>query len=321
MVFLHQQAQAHGQLIANARSFLRYEAFLMTVHAPGHSASTLWNAADRVRLDRPIFLVGHARAGSTLLATILASHPDIGPKVITARGSDESVGDLLNYSGHFSAAQAFEQKDVWFRHCGGADIFAHMGNELIRDESFAGCVDAPALQAELTSGFHEARFLSKAPTNTFRIRLLAHLFPSARFVALYRQGEEVVGSWGLRPYGFRKSVRWGEVSTRRLGYKRGIDVFTRKWHETITYGESCKSLVPMLRLTYRQLITNTTAVLERLTSFLELDSSLVLPSGISADRTTAWQTVIPWWWRPYLVAHVSDGNRLVDAIDEEWDRT
>jgi hypothetical protein len=275
-------------------------------------------SVDRARLDRPIFLIGHARAGSTLLASILASHPDIGPKNASPAVSDKSVGALLTYSGHLSAAQAFEQKDVWFRYCGGADVFAHMGNELIRDESFAGCVDGPALQAELTRGFNESRFLSKAPTNTFRIRMLAQMFPDARFVALYRRGEEVVGSWGLRPYGFRRSVRWGEVATRRLGFKRGIDIFARKWHETITYGDSCKSLVPMLRLTYRQLITNTAAVLERLTGFLELDSPLTLPSGMSAERTTAWKAVIPWWWRGYLMARVREGNRLVDAIDEEW---
>jgi hypothetical protein len=269
-------------------------------------------------LDRPIFLVGHARAGSTLLASILAEHPDIGPKPQSAgRDRAHNLEELLQFGVHLHYASQFEQKDVWFAHCGGQDVFTHMGLELVRDDKFAPKVDANLLRHELTRNFNERRFLSKAPTNTFRIKLIAELFPGARFLVIYRKGEEVVGSWGRRPYGFGRRVDWGELRTYRLGYKRGIDIFARKWEETIAYAESCRNSVSMMRLTYNQLTTNTEETLERVTSFLELDSPLRAPGTLARDRDIAWKRVIPFWWRPYLRSRTKHGNSILQRIEHE----
>jgi hypothetical protein len=270
------------------------------------------------RLDRPIFLVGHARAGSTLLAAILAGHPDVGPR--PRRSETVSRGglrSLLQFDTHLRYASHLEQKDVWFDHCGGRDVFTHMGLELVREESYASQVDLPLLVRHLTRDFHQRRFLSKAPTNTFRMRLINALFPEARFIVLYRNGEEVVGSWGRRPYGFGRRVDWGEVKTWRLGYRRGIDVFARKWEETLLYAESCRPHVAMQRLTYRQLVTDPEHTLGRLASFLELDSPIVLPTGLVDDRDASWRRVIPPWWRAHLQSRTLRGNAILADIEAE----
>jgi hypothetical protein len=269
-------------------------------------------------LDRPIFLVGHARAGSTALAAILNAHPDVGPKPPTGVLEDgEFVSSLLDYEAHLCYADQLEQKRIWFSHCGGEDVFTHMGKELVRDESFVASLDRDRLVSELTAEFRQRRFLSKAPTNTFRLRLLAALFPDAKFVVLYRTGEEVVASWGKRPYGFGHPANWGEMRTDRLGYFRGINVFSRKWRETIDYAESCRGAVPMLRMTYRQLVENPRDTLDRLAEFLELESTLVAPPRLEKARVGAWREVIPPRWRPYLRWRCRAGNRVLDRIERE----
>jgi hypothetical protein len=125
----------------------------------------------------------------------------------------------LDYETHLRYADQLEQKRIWFSHCGGEKVFTHMGKELVRDESFAVRLDRERLVSELTAEFRQRRFLSKAPTNTFRLRLLSALFPDAKFVVLYRTGEEVVASWGRRPYavGFRTSrtACFGRTACRR----------------------------------------------------------------------------------------------------------
>lgn len=271
-----------------------------------------------VTLDRPIFLVGHARAGSTALAAILNMHPDVGPKPPTdAVAGGDFVSSLLDYDAHLRYADHLEQKSVWFAHCGGEAVFTHMGKELVRDESFASRIDRDQLVSELTTEFRQRRFLSKAPTNTFRIRLLSALFPEAKFIVLYRTGEEVVASWGRRPYGFGKPVNWGEMRAHRLGYFRGMNVFSRKWRETIDYAESCRETVPMLRMTYRQLVEQTEQTLQRLSVFLELDSPLSLPPNLETGRQGAWREDIPRRWRPYLRFLSRGGNKVLSRIEKE----
>ena len=271
-----------------------------------------------IRLDRPIFLVGHARAGSTALAAILNMHPDLGPKPPTDSCSGgDLISSLLDYEAHLRYAVHLEQKSVWFAHCGGEEVFTHMGKELVRDETFAQRIDLDRLVAELTADFRQRRFLSKAPTNTFRIRLLSALFPDAKFVVLYRTGEEVVASWGRRPYGFGKTVNWGEMRSDRLGYFRGINVFSRKWRETIDYAETCRESVPMLRMTYRQLVEHTEQALKRLSVFLELDSPLTLPPVLETGRQEAWREDIPRRWRPYLRSLCRGGNYVLSCIEQQ----
>jgi len=248
----------------------------------------------RASLHKPVFLVGYARAGSTLLAAILNTHPDIGPKPQVDQGfSERTMSSLLDYTSHLAYSQQLEQKDVWFSHLGGEHVFTHMGKELHLDETHAPRVDRNRLLADLTTKFAQRRFLSKAPTNTFRVRLLNTLFPGAKFIVLYRTGEEVVASWGSRPYGFGCPVDWGQFRVRRLGYFQGIRVFSRKWQETIEAAESCVGAAEILRLTYRQLIQRTDEVLDALTDFLELDSPLRSPERLEVSRLGGRSKVIP----------------------------
>jgi hypothetical protein len=142
-------------------------------HVRGRSSN-----AKTVRFDRPVFLLGPPRSGSTLLFETLAQ----APGVHTVGG--ESHGVIEGISALNTAERGFES------------------NRLL-------AVDAtPEVAAELRSRFAQllrdrdrrppagesVRLLEKTPKNSLRAPFLAEVFPDARFVYLYRDPRQVLGS-------------------------------------------------------------------------------------------------------------------------------
>lgn len=196
-----------------------------------------------LQLDRPIFIVGHARGGSTLLGAIINWHSHVGPRHnILQRYNDINylLENILNPKAHLDYSDYLEQKRVWFDFFPGENVFTHMGKEIVVEHLNLDRVQIRELVSRLTVDFHEKRFLSKAPTNSFRVKIIHRIFLGAKFVALFRSGAEVVSSWGQRSYGFGKPVSWGDEKQKSLSYEKGIKIFARKWYETLEYLESAK---------------------------------------------------------------------------------
>ena len=69
-------------------------------------------------LDRPIFLVGCCKSGTTLLSSLLLQHKDLGPKHRLVRGegsSQDKVQQLLEDHHFNTLAHEVEQKEIWDR--------------------------------------------------------------------------------------------------------------------------------------------------------------------------------------------------------------
>lgn len=265
-------------------------------------------------LDRPIFLVGHARGGSTLLAAIINWHSHVGP-VHDMQRKCNSVNEFLDqvYSPnqHFEYAQFVENKSLWFEYFGGENVFTHMGMELLTEKVTWGEDKICEFKQRLISSFTEQRFLSKAPTNSFRIKAIRQLFPSAKIVAIYRCGESVISSWGQRQYGFGSRVNWGEVKSRKLGYIRGINVFKKKWFETIDYIESVKQECDVYTISYEQLVTNPTATVEELFEFLQLPVENYINFICLKGDPMKWKMSIPSYLHLMTKFITREGNRLI----------
>lgn len=271
-------------------------------------------------LDRPIFIVGHARGGSTALGAIINWHSHVGPKydpISCCETLDDLLEATLSHASHSSYSAQLEQKDIWFDYFPGRDVFTHMGRELIAEDPPSSHLPNAELVARLTSQFRERRFLSKAPTNSFRIKALRKLFPNAKFLALYRRGEEVVASWGKRSYGFGKRVDWGNTHYRRLSYLRGIPLFARKWRETLEYLEDLRREVPICAITYDDLLQSPAATLERVFDFLELPREPYIYDVRLIDRTSGWTRAIPWCYRPLLRCLTRTGNRVLADLEHD----
>jgi hypothetical protein len=264
---------------------------------------------DKTTLHKPIFIVGHARAGSTLLASIIFKHSQIGPKSVNdIVYSHEEIKDVKK---HLLFSEKLEQKNIWFKYFKGKDCFTHMGIEILEKELELNQTQIESLIMDLTKDFKQDRFLSKAPTNTFRLIPILKMFPDSKIIVLLRRGEEVVSSWGNRHYGFGKRVNWGNFKVKRLSYVKGINIFVRKWLEVIKVIEELKDSENLLILTYDDLINKTSNTLNKIIDFSELPYEDYLSKVDLNKPENIKKKHIPFIYRIYLYFKVMNGNKRI----------
>jgi hypothetical protein len=129
----------------------------------------------RATLDRPIFLIGCGRSGTTILGNTLARHPDV---------------TYLN-----------EPRQLWSRVVAEADIWSAQASRnagrLVLDAS--ACTPGRRRSLERvflreTRATGRPRLVEKLPINAFRLGFLGAAFPDARYLVLLRDGIAVARS-------------------------------------------------------------------------------------------------------------------------------
>ena len=237
-------------------------------------------------LNKPIFIVGCARSGTTALSAPVYFHPAVGPKPIPIEqiSLQQFTDNLLDYDKHLAFSEKLEQKKLWFDYFEQQRPFTDMGRELIVETlGAAQKKKRRQLLVALTKGLREDRFLSKAPTNSFRVLAIQELFPDAKFIAIHRNGCDVVNSWGSRPYGFEK-----------MGFQEGIHIFSQKWNETVDYLFAVSKKVDILHLLYEDFVSSPADTLAAVYQFCELDAQAVpYPSLRLQERNFQWREKIP----------------------------
>lgn len=117
---------------------------------------------------RPIFVLGAARSGTTIVADVIATHPHIAywvePKYVWRHGAHGSRHDARD------ASEATPEVARHIRHTFGR--FLHR----------SAC----------------PRFLEKTPSNCFRVEFMHRIFPDALFLHVQRDGRDVAASALLR---------------------------------------------------------------------------------------------------------------------------
>jgi hypothetical protein len=138
-------------------------------------APAYWSA----RLQNPLFVVGVARSGTTLVNDILAFHRDIA---VLSEANDiwDPYGYPWNASNHTFPPDWVDSKayvERWWQ-------------------------EAQPRQQEIRAVFgayqvirRKRYFLNKSPMNTNRIAYLLEIFPDARFIHIIRDGRAVVRSF------------------------------------------------------------------------------------------------------------------------------
>lgn len=129
---------------------------------------------DRSVLNRPVFIIGCGRSGTTALGQMLERHPQLA---------------YLNEPRHIWLYEP--RTDIWTdkarRRRGRLRLTAGDLTAL----AAARIADAFAAEVRLQKA---RRLVEKLPINTFRIGFIAQLFPDALFVHLVRNGIEVARS-------------------------------------------------------------------------------------------------------------------------------
>ncbi|MFX0145833.1 MAG: sulfotransferase [Candidatus Hodarchaeota archaeon] len=149
------------------------------------------------QFDRPVFIIGASRSGTTTLSHLLRLSPELGS---------------LRREGH-NLWLAFHHP----RYSGWTSDSVGPGQVRPGERRF--------VQAYLYSYFPQHRFVEKTPENTFRIPYLLDLFPDARFLVLKRDPCDVLNSlingWRHPTGRFRLYFLPEDLSIPGYGHRRG----------------------------------------------------------------------------------------------------
>jgi hypothetical protein len=233
------------------------------------------------RLDRPAFVIGCGRSGTTILGTVLSRHPDV---------------TYLN-----------EPRDLWIRSLPAADVWsadaARRGGRLT-----LGAADAtPAVRWRLRRAFARAvrrtgrpRLVEKLPINTFRLAFIAAAIPGARFVHLVRDGRAVASSiarwceaetwYGVDDYKWRllrdEAARRPETADLPARCRTSLERGLLEWRlaeEATERFFASRPDVPHLAVRYEHFVDDPSAVLRRMEAFLELRHDPALHAWASTE--------------------------------------
>jgi len=105
--------------------------------------------------DRPIFIVGHARGGSTVLAAMLCWHSHIGPKpspISEFSNVQNFIEAVLDSKRHMEFSKQLEQKPLWFEYVKDQQVFTDMGREMSAGADCLSEADAALLKEKLFEG-------------------------------------------------------------------------------------------------------------------------------------------------------------------------
>lgn len=194
----------HGYSVAR-----RLPVKLINLLGPSLERIFLRPCCRRIAIDRPIFVIGAFRSGTTLLEQILAAHPQTGyfwfgthicPRapVIAhwATRVSQKIGHLDRASKPFLHNPRLEF--TLFSPCECEQLWSRIGQSAWdndrADLTLGADFSAPRFERDLFDLIrrhlflhHAGRFVHKNPVNSLRVGYLHKLFPDARFIHIVRR--------------------------------------------------------------------------------------------------------------------------------------
>jgi Sulfotransferase family len=223
--------------------------------------------------ERPIFVVGCPRSGTTLLQLMLHAHPRIAipPEtrfLMAAYDARCDFGDLADEANRLALAHwIVDRKKTRFGDLGldGPQVI----EQIVAGPPTLGSALGIVLRA-YAARFGKPRWGDKRPGYFQRVPALMRLFPDAQVVQLVRDGRDCVAS--LKEMDWYKQDSYHALST---------------WVESIELGERAeRSLGPDTyhRMYYEKLIENPAAELRALCAFLgeEFDPAMCAPGQVAS---------------------------------------
>lgn len=205
----------------------------------------------------PLFVLGCGRSGTTMLRLMLDAHPDLA-----VPWESHFIVAMWKVRRHYRAGSGIDAhrltKDIAASPMFGQwkvphEILWRRIDELERP-GFAEVIDAMFMSYADSRG--KRRWGDKTPLYVRSIRLLAGLFPTARFVHVIRDGRDVALSY--------LSVPWGPGDIWRVA---------RKWKQDVSTGRRDGRALPAsryLEIRYEDVIRDPRDALERICAVADL---------------------------------------------------
>ena len=272
--------------------------------------------------NAPVFLVGPARSGTSLLYKVLCLHPEAA--YISNWVARFPTFTRLAMLDRWARARPVKRRRVWFGQDSNAYVYG--GRRRLRDRLFpmpvegepvyAACHVPQDQELEAEGLWPQGRalrrsvsairaasggsvFVNKRIANNLRIPFLSAAFPDARFVALTRDGRAVALSLSQVDW-WPSSLVWWYGGTPAEWAAEGRDPWelcARNWAEELDVIDRGLALVPddqVLRLTYEEFVGQPLETLRRIATFAGLPEDDVWTRSVSElsfpNRNDAWRT-------------------------------
>jgi hypothetical protein len=243
----------------------------------GRIASSLWP-----RLDRPVFIIGAPRSGTTFLGECLAALPEISYHFEPV--ATKAAGRYV-----FEGAWSFRRSRFVFRATYWLLLALHGNGDL--------------------------RFAEKTPQNCFLVSFLARAFPGARFVHIVRDGRDAALSYSKKPWlradaaapGDREAggylngphARYWVEPERRAEFESTSDFHRCVWAwrlHTESALQQTASLSPgsCHELRYEDLVARPDEEASRLLAFLQIDAPRSIEPFMRALQRRSQKSVGSW---------------------------
>ncbi|MGI9009121.1 MAG: sulfotransferase family protein [Streptosporangiaceae bacterium] len=224
--------------------------------------------------DRPIFVLGCPRSGTTLLQLMLHAHPRIAmpPEtrfVITAYERRNSFGDLRSEASRRALAGSIVGDPGTLFGDLGLDA-GEVAGEIAQGPPTLGSAIGIVFRA-YARRFGKPRWGDKRPGYYQYVPALARMFPDAQFVHLIRDGRDCVASLLRMPW-----------------FHQDIDAAVCTWIEAIDSGRRAARSLPAgayYELRYEDLVADPAGQLGPLCAFLgeDYDPVMTEPHKVSGD--------------------------------------
>jgi len=284
---------------------------------PAPSMST---SLRRRRLDKPVFIMAAPRSGSTLLFETLACTPQLW----TVGGEAHWLVEGFD---HLSpGAPGIEDNRVDARYA-TPEVGAEIERRLI--ERLQGPQGQP-----LPSDVAALRLLEKTPKNALRIPFFAKLFPDARFIFLWRDPRENMGSiieawksggWVTYPQMPDWDGPWSLVlppGWPRLRGKSLGEIAAFQWETTNRIALDDLAALPAsqrLAVNYADFLADTRAAVQRICEFAGIEFDAALRQRVGAPLPLSRHThtrPAPEKWRK----HAALIEPALEGLEATWAR-
>jgi hypothetical protein len=241
-----------------------------------------------MKIEKPIFVIGVGRSGSTIFHKIFSEHPQVAwlSTLCNRYPDNPSINRFLMRVIDYPVVGSFLKKiiepdecyDFWERHCKG---FRQPCRDLL-PEDVTNKIKRKIQKVMSENLTNKRRRLMLKITGWPRMGFLHEIFPDAKFIHISRDGRAVVNSminvhwwWGWRG---PQNWRWGELTQSQKQewerYDRSFIVLAAiEWRILMDSMEKAKGYIDkkdFLDVKYEDLCSDPPGVFKGITEFCDL---------------------------------------------------